>query len=224
MKVVAVVPAFNEAQIIGAVIRGLRQFVDAVIVVDDGSLDQTAAVAAQQRAMALRHFLNRGQGAALQTGITWALRQGADIIVTFDADGQHDPNDLKQLVAPIRDGRYDVTLGSRFLRHARPSIPPARRYLLMLAAVFDRLRSGIRVTDTHNGLRAFSRSAAAAITIRQDGMAHASEILDEIARLRLRYVEVPVAISYTSYSRAKGQTWHSGRRILWDLVRQRFSR
>ncbi len=228
MKVVAVVPASNEAQVIGAVIGELRRFVDTVVVVDDGSTDQTADVAEKSGAVVVRHRVNRGQGAALQTGIAWALQHSADVIVTFDADGQHAAEDVPRLVEPLMLGRYDVALGSRFNQprtsDVRPDIrcPAVRRWLLKLATVFDRLRTGLAITDTHNGLRAFSRRAAELITIRQDGMAHASEILDEIARHQLRFTEVPVAVRYTPYARAKGQGMGSGFSILRDLLARRF--
>jgi len=224
MKVVAVVPAYNEASAIGAVVNGLRQFVDVAIVVDDGSTDPTGAVAATEGAVVLRHFLNRGQGAALQTGMTAALRRGADIVVTFDADGQHRVEDVPRLIEPLWLGRYDLVLGSRFLSNSRPLMPRARRWLLQLGILFDRTRTGLAITDTHNGLRAFSRRAGELITIRQDRMAHASEILDEMVRLHFRFIEVPVHVQYTPYSRGKGQGWRDSVHILWDLVRGRITR
>jgi len=153
----------------------------------------------------------------LQTGIEFALARGADIIVTFDSDGQHQLEDVDALIAPVAEGRCDVALGSRFL-HPQSRVPLARRLTLKAGVLFTRLISHIRVTDTHNGLRALSRRAAQAIEIRQDRMAHASEILDEIARLKLRYVEVPTRILYTEYSRQKGQKSSAAVRIAWDFL------
>src|SRR5436190_10198979 len=155
MHVFVVVPAFNEGEAIGAVLDELRPYDVRVVVVDDCSTDATADAARKGGAVVLRHAINRGQGAAIQTGIAYALRRGAEVIVTFDSDGQHDAGDLAALVAPIRDGRADVVLGSRFLE-PRSAVPPTRRALLKLAILFTRATSGLRVTDAHNGLRAFS--------------------------------------------------------------------
>lgn len=215
--VFVVIPAFNEAGSIGQVIREVRGQFEKIAVVDDGSQDDTALLAAEAGAEVLGHLINRGQGAALQTGIDYALSRGADVIVTFDSDGQHQLDDVKALIAPVIEGRCDVVLGSRFLSK-NCQVPTTRKLVLRLGVLFTRLVSGIQVTDTHNGLRAFSRNAAQQIQIRQDRMAHASEILDEIARLKLRYLEVPTRILYTDYSRSKGQKSSAALRIVWDFL------
>lgn len=214
-RIYAVVPAFAEASVIARVVAELRPFVDRVVVVDDGSPDTTAEAAEAAGAATLRHAVNRGQGAALATGIRYALLDGADVVVTFDADGQHAPEDLPALVRPVLEGRADVALGSRFLGGSE--VPALRRLLLAVAVVFTRLSTGLRLTDTHNGLRALSRRAAERIRLRQDRMAHASEILTEIGRLGLRIEEVPVRIRYTDYSRRKGQSALDALRVLLDL-------
>jgi len=212
-----VIPAYNEAESVGGVVQRVRSRYPNVVVVDDGSSDETASVATGAGATTVRHLINRGQGAALKTGIEYALGCGADIIVTFDSDGQHQLEDVEALLAPVQEGRCDVALGSRFLR-ADSQVPFGRKLTLKLGVVFTRLVSGIRVTDTHNGLRALSRQAAQQIRIRQDRMAHASEILDEIARLKLRYLEVPTRILYTDYARQKGQRSSAAFRIVWDFL------
>lgn len=202
-----VIAAFNEATAIESVIRGLASHIPAerVIVVDDASTDDTAMVSRETGARVLRHPINRGQGAALATGITAALRLGAAIIVTFDADGQHDPADLPDMIEPIRSGRADIVLGTRFDPSKPSDVPGVRRFLLKLGVWFTRVISQVRVTDMHNGFRAMSAEAARRIRIRQDRMEHASEILDEIRRHNLRYVERPTHIRYTDYSMHKGQ-------------------
>jgi len=212
-----VIPAYNEAAAVGQVIRRVLGRYEKVVVVDDGSADNTAEEAARAGAIVLRHLVNRGQGAALKTGIDYALRAGADIIVTFDSDGQHRLEDVEALIAPVREGRADVALGSRFLESGT-RVPLMRLLTLKLGILFTRLVSQIRVTDTHNGLRALSREAASKIQIRQDRMAHASEILDEISRLKLRFCEVPTRILYTDYSKAKGQRSSAAFRIVWDFL------
>lgn len=205
MKTWIVIAAYNEGQVIRSVIEGVRLTYPDIVVVDDASQDNTAAEARAAGAVVVRHLLNRGQGAALKTGIVYALQEGAEAIVTFDADGQHDPKDIPAMLKPIEEGRADVALGSRFL-DASTTIPTLRRAILTCGVWFTRMMSHIRVTDTHNGLRVFTRQAAQSICIIQDRYTHASEILDEIVRHRLRYMEVPVTIRYTEYSRKKGQS------------------
>lgn len=215
-RATVVVPAYNEEAAIGPVIAELVASYD-VVVVDDGSTDATSEVARSAGATVLRHAINRGQGAALQTGITYALRRGADFVVTFDSDGQHRPEDIERLLAPLRSGRADVALGSRFIGSTE-RMPRRRRFLLRAAVAFTRAASGARLTDAHNGLRAFSRRAASMIEIRLDRMAHASEIIDEIVRHRLRFEEIPVHVRYTDYSTRKGQRSLGAIRILKDYL------
>jgi glycosyltransferase involved in cell wall biosynthesis len=200
-----VIAAYNEGGRLGDTLRAVCRPGYEVVVVDDGSHDDTAEVALRHPVWVLRHRINCGQGAALQTGIDFALERGAEILVTFDADGQHSADDLGRITEPVRSGRADVALGSRFLGRA-VGLRPTRWLVLKLGVLFTRLVSGVRVTDTHNGLRAFSREAARRVRITQDRMAHASEILDRIRQEGLRYCEVPVTVRYTAESRAKGQS------------------
>lgn len=223
MNVWIVVPAYNEADVIGRVVEELVRGGHHVAVIDDGSTDDTANIAHAAGAHVLRHSINRGQGAALQTGIAFALERGAEQIVTFDSDGQHAAEDVSALLAPLFAGRADVVLGSRTLGSTE-GMPPLRKMLLALAVVFTRVASGAQITDTHNGLRAFTRDAASKLDIRLDRMAHASEILDQIVRHELRYEEVPVHVRYTAYSRRKGQSSFAAFRILADYVLGRWMR
>ncbi len=212
-----ILPAYNEAATIGAVVREIREQYQNVLVVDDGSTDTTGEEARAAGAMVLRHPLNRGQGAALQTGITYALRRGARWLVTFDSDGQHRVEDVPALLEPIQRGDAEVALGSRFLGRAA-RVPRFRRLVLRGAILFTWAVSGARLTDAHNGLRAFSRRAAEKIDIQLDRMAHASEIVDQIHQMGLEVVEVPVAIRYTDYSRAKGQRSLGAVKIAFDYL------
>lgn len=224
MKLAIIIPAYNEAKMIAEVVKEVRTASPHVFVVDDGSRDETAARARSAGAAVLKHVLNRGQGASLRTGIAAALRSEADIIVTFDADGQMSVADIPALTAPIEAGLCDVVLGSRFAasdsrsKTKDSSMPTVRRWTLKAALMFTRATTGLKLTDTHNGLRAFSREAAAKLDLRCDRMAHASEILEEISRLGLRYREVPVTIKYTDYSLAKGQKMSGAFRIIKDLL------
>jgi glycosyltransferase involved in cell wall biosynthesis len=218
-----IVPAYNEAAVIASVIAKLIKLNYDVVVVDDGSSDRTGELAALAGASVLTHPVNLGQGAALQTGIEFAMRQDAKYMVTFDADGQHQATDIARLIEALRRDEVDFALGSRFLG-ASVGIPFSRRMLLKAAIWFTRLTTGLRITDTHNGLRAMTRRGAAKIALRQNRMAHASEILEQISRSGLGYVEVPVTIEYSRYSMAKGQRLADSLLILFDLSAQRLHR
>ena len=212
-----VVPAFNEGARLGNVLDELNRTGHRVVVVDDGSADQTAEVAQSHGCFVLRHAFNRGQGAALQTGVTFAVREGADVVVTFDADGQHQTADLPAMLSPILDGRCDVVLGNRFL-NGQSNVPAVRKVVLQLGRVFTFLTSGLRVGDAHNGYRAFSRKAAMALHLKQDRMAHASEIYDQIRDSKLAYQEVPVTIRYTAETLAKGQKLSNSLSVLFQYL------
>ena len=221
--IIVVIAAFNEADVIGPVVRDIRQSYPNVVVVDDGSSDGTAACALASGAVILRHPVNLGQGAALQTGITYALARGGEFVVTFDADGQHACADIARMVRALIEHDAEVALGSRFLGKA-VGISTARRILLRLAVLFTRLTTGLKVTDAHNGLRVFTRAAARKVKITQNRMAHASELLDQVARHKMSYVEVAVTISYTNHSRGKGQTILGAADIFGDLVLGKLAR
>lgn len=219
-----VIAAYNEARKIASVIQSLRRTgYRNIIVVDDGSKDATTGIAERAGASVIRHPLNRGQGAALKTGIDAALLHGADYIVTFDADGQHDAAEIEDLLAPIRRGEADITLGSRFLTK-KSDIPMFKQMVLKGGILFTRLFSGIALTDTHNGFRALSRKAAQRIEIRQDRMEHASEIIDELMRKKLRYREIPVTIKYTEYSIQHGQSPFNSIKIALNLILRKLAR
>lgn len=215
-KVWIVIAAYNEGTAIRNVLSELCPSYAHVIVVDDGSADDTAAEARAEGATVLRHIVNLGQGAALQTGISHALAQGADAIVTFDADGQHLAEDIPRLVKPVLAGEAEIVLGSRFLGKVE-NITFAKLLTLRAAILFTRVTTGVAFTDVHNGFRCLSAAAARKLIIQQDRMAHASEILEKIAVLKLNYVEVPVTIRYTDYSKQKGQRISNSLHILADL-------
>lgn len=219
-----VVPAYNEEKSIGNVVVELKQAgYNNIIVIDDGSKDQTFLSAKKAGAVTLRHVINRGQGAALRTGIDYALSQGADIIVTFDADGQHDVADLQKLVAPVARGEVDIALGSRFIKKTS-NVSLAKSLVLKSGALLFRLLYGIRLTDSHNGLRAMSAHAARTLDISCDRMEHASEIPEKIAKKRLRYREIPVTIKYTDYSVADGQSSLAAFKIAFRMFMNKFVR
>ena len=152
MRISLVVPAYNEEKTISQVIKAVRDQVSNVIVIDDGSIDLTAQLAKEAGAKVLTHFLNRGQGAALQTGINFALKQGADIIVTFDADNQFKAEEINQVIKPLLLGNVDVVLGSRFL-DKRNQIPRGKEIILKLAVLVTRLYTGLKVSPALPGTR-----------------------------------------------------------------------
>ena len=214
-----VIPAYNEAPAIGKVLAELCPYAYDVVVIDDGSTDGTLNEACAFPVTILHHTINLGQGAALHSGITFALKNPAiQTIVTFDADGQHDPANIARLIGAL-EGGFEVALGSRFMQGGQAvRIPTLKRLTLSLAIRITRRMTGLPLTDTHNGLRAFRREAAARIEIHQNGMAHASEILSQIARLHVRYCEVPVTVRYTEYSLHKGQSVLNSFNILWEII------
>ena len=217
-----VIPAYNEGGAVGRVIAAVREHYPNVVIVDDASTDNTASVASIGGARLVRHPINLGQGAALQTGIDYALAQGADYIVTFDADGQHDVEDVSPMLDALRARGADIALGSRFLGRT-VGMPRSRWLLLKFATLFTRLTVGLALTDCHNGLRVMGRRAAEHIRIRQNRMAHASELLEAIRSQGLSYVEVPVTIAYTEYSRAKGQRLGDALVVFKDLLTARLA-
>jgi glycosyltransferase involved in cell wall biosynthesis len=225
MKIFIVIAAYNEENSIGSVIDSLRkEGYNEIVVVDDGSRDRTYNVALRHKTRILQHSLNRGQGAALKTGIDYALQLGADIIVTFDADGQHNPKDIKAMITPIQKKEVDVTLGSRYLRASRTNVPTFRRLQHRVGRLAIWSMYGIRLTDAHNGLRAFSRKAAEAIEIKSDRMDHASEIVDQIGKKRLHFREIPVDIRYTEYSLRHGQSSSNAFNILFKMILNKLTR
>ena len=212
-----VVPLFNEAPVVRAVVEQARATFPKVVCVDDGSSDASVAEATAAGAIVVRHPINLGQGASLRTGLDYALRDPqADYFVTFDADGQHLVDDALAMVKMLDSQPLDIVVGSRFL-DGRTSVSPLKRVVLKLGIVFERLSTGIRLTDAHNGLRALNRHAAETIAITQNRMAHASEIVSEIGRNKLRWAEAPVHVVYTDYSRSKGQSVWNSVNILSDL-------
>jgi glycosyltransferase involved in cell wall biosynthesis len=214
-----VIPSYNDEGVLDGVVGSIEPLGYSIVVVDDGSRLRAASRLRGRRAHICRHLINLGQGAALQTGIDYALLHAAEYLVTFDADGQHRAEDIPALIAPIASGCYDVALGSRFLQGGRAeNIPRAKLITLRLAVLFTRLLVRLPLSDTHNGLRAFSAHAARRIRITQNRMSHATQILQEIAALRLRYVEVPVTVRYTAYSVRKGQAITNSFNILWESV------
>jgi polyprenyl-phospho-N-acetylgalactosaminyl synthase len=212
-----VIPVYNEAAVIAEVVTNVLKTFPNVVCIDDGSRDASVEQILTTEAHLVRHPVNMGQGAALQTGLRYALkRRGANYFITFDADGQHQVSDAVTMVDAVRAGEADVALGSRFLR-AQEGVPLLKRLVLGTVAFLTPSSRRLRLTDAHNGLRVINRQAAETLRITNNGMAHASELISKLARSSLRVKEMPVTILYTDYSRSKGQSLFNGINILFDL-------
>ena len=214
MNTWVVIPAYNEETKLAEVIRGVFEYAANVVVIDDGSRDQTYDVARATGAWVLRHRINRGQGAALATGIEFALRRGAEVIVTFDSDGQMSAAEIPKMVEPIEASEAEVVLGSRFVEKTVHNMPWLRRLVVKGGIWFTRVLSRIDIT--------LSRSAASQIEIRQDRMAHASEILDQISKKKIKFVERPVTVTYTDYSMSRDN--NSNLNAIYIAARMIFSK
>jgi glycosyltransferase involved in cell wall biosynthesis len=220
-KTVAVVmPAHNEAAVIGPVIARIPARIDTFnvtpIVVDDGSKDGTAAVAARHGAYVVQHLTNLGVGAATVTGLRAARALNSDIVVTMDADGQHDPAEIEALVQCLQEGPYDVVIGSRLLHPAGMPVSRFGANILLNAVTY--MVHGKIVSDSQSGFKAFSRRALEVMDLSSPGYEICSEIIGEMYRKNLTYKSLPVKAVYTQYSRAKGQHFLNGINIILGLL------
>ncbi len=216
-KRVIVIPAYNEERTIAEAVRGALQVADLVLVVDDGSSDRTSEIAASSGAVVARHAVNRGLGGALGTGLAGALRLGADLIATMDADGQHRPEDAKRALDRLSAGDADFVIGSRMLER-KGNMPVRRRLAQLLGNALTFLLFRRWVSDSQSGLRAMTRAAAERIEIRSSRMEVSSEFVKEVVDKRLRLAEVPIEAVYTAYSLSKGQSFLVGLQTAFKLV------
>jgi len=224
-KIYIVIPAFNEEKVIGQVIKGIKNngFTN-IIIADDGSSDDTKNAASNAGALCVRHDMNLGKGEATVTAIEAAKILDADVIVTMDGDGQHEPEDIKLLIRPILEGKSDVVLSSRFLRK-KSDIPRLKRLYNYLGNIVTWLSFGLWVTDSQSGFRAYSKKAANLINTQGGDYEYESEVIREIHRHKLKYVEVPIKVYYTEHSmnKSKKQTLARGiqtaLKIIWKSIK-----
>jgi len=219
-----ILPAFNEEKVIGQVLthlkdflKGLKNLNSRIVVVDDASTDKTGRIVRKEGVIVLSHLINRGLGGALRTGLEYARIKGADIAVTMDGDGQHDPSDIKKLIQPILKGKAKVVIGSRLLKGVK-QIPWDRRLILWLSNWVTYLFFGVYTTDSQSGFRAFSRRAIEKIKLRTQRMEVSSEFFGQIRKNNLKFTEVPIRVIYTPYSRQKGQSNLNALKILIKLI------
>lgn len=217
-NIIAVIPAYNESERVGTVIRAIKKesIISHVIVVDDGSQDDTSRAANVFGAKIIRHSKNRGLGATLETGFRAARAFNPDGVVTIDADGQHDVSEIGKLIRPILDGSADVVIGSRTVGGG--GMPILRRIAVFFGNVLTWVLFGVWSTDTQSGYRAFSKRALSVLRLRSQRMEVSSEIFQKIRRHDLRFVEVPIRPIYTEYSMAKGQKLSNSLHVTWKLL------
>lgn len=220
---VFILPVYNEAEVVGGVVGSILKQYKYVVCVDDGSTDRSVQELLSTDAYLVQHPINMGQGAALQTGIDFAKQLPVKYFVTFDADGQHQLSDVKAMLKQIEKSKVDIVMGSRFLGRTE-NMSLMKRVILRAAVKFTNRTSGLRLTDTHNGLRVFNRNVAETLKITMPDMSHASEIIELIKKNQYRYEEVPVTIRYTDYSMSKGQSMINAVNIGFDLLLRRISR
>lgn len=226
MKLLIIVPAYNEGQVVADTLRRIRGTTrklkqKTILVVDDGSTDDTVSKARQAGVKVIRHIINRGLGGALGTGLTYAKKHGYDVAITLDADGQHDPRDIVPALKPISSDSADVVIGSR-VKSGLHQIPTDRKILLMASNLFTWAMYGQFTTDSQSGFRVFNRLAIEQIRVKTERMEVSSEFFSEIKRLKLRLAEVPIKVIYTPYSRTKGQTNTNAFNIIYKLIVRSF--
>ncbi len=220
MKIVAVIPAYNEEQTIADVLKRTRPFVSEMIVVNDGSRDRTAEIALENGAIVVSHLVNRGLGAAIGTGFAAAKKRNADALITLDADGQHDPSEIPKFVSAIENGA-NVVIGSRML--SRTGMPWYRQVANILGNLSTLFLFGAWVTDSQSGFRAFSKLAFETIEVKTNGMEVSSELIADAHEKKFSIVEVPIQAIYTDYSLSKGQSFFVGLKTLLKLVLKRIT-
>ncbi len=219
-----IIPAYNEAKVIGPVIKAVKKTYSNVVCVSDGSRDGTSAEIIKAGGILVEHSINLGAGAATQTGIDYALTDpDAKYFITVDADGQHEISDATRMLDHLKKHNLDIVFGSRFLGTVH-NISPLKRAFLKMAAVFSESTSGVKISDPHIGIRAFNRNLAENLKLTMPGFAHASELLIRIADGKYKYDEIPVKITYSDYSKSKGQPMLNSVNIVFDLFLHRFSK
>lgn len=221
-KIVVIIPVFNEEKTLARVLREVQKYVDDIVVIDDGSEDSSGEVARQAGVITIRHFLNRGLGAALETGRQAALLFNPDYLITFDADSQHKAEDLPRLLKEAEESKAEIVIGSRLLDAS--GMPFFRIIANKIGNLATFLLFGLKVTDSQSGLRLFSAEAAAKLRLKSNRMEVSSEIIKEIKRHNFKFREIPIKAIYTDYSLSKGQGFWVGLKTLFNLVLQKFSR
>ncbi len=220
--IIAVIPAYNEATRIASTVNAVKKYVDRVIVVDDGSSDDTGDVALKTGALVVRHMSNCGAGAATMTGVEAARRLGASILITIDADEQHSPEDIPLLLKPLKEDRADIVFANRF--GTRNRIPFIRRVFNGIGNIVSFVATGLWVSDSQCGFKAFGPTALKQLNLRMSGFEFCTEIVREAAQHRWRIKEIPTKVMYSEYTLAKGQSFANGVRTAFKILLRSFLR
>lgn len=220
--IIAVIPAYNEATRIASVVAAVMQYVDRVVVVDDGSADATGDAAQAAGALVVRHMSNGGAGAATMTGIEAARLLGADIVVTLDADEQHAPEDIPALLKPLTENKADIVFANRF--GTRNKIPFIRRVFNGIGNIVSFVATGLWVSDSQCGFKAFGPKSLKDIHLRMSGFEFCTEIVRESVQHKWRIVEIPIKVIYSEYTLAKGQSFANGVRTAFKILLRSFLR
>lgn len=226
MKLLIIIPAYNEEKMIGKVIDSLKKYKKNkntdLLVIDDGSLDNTYKTVKQKKVTVIRHIINRGLGVSLGTGFAYAAEHDFDYVVTFDADGQHQAADINKIIKPLTKRKADVVIGSRLIDPAN-KMPKLRKIINYLSNIATFILFNLWTTDSQSGLRGFNREAVLKIKIKSQRMEVSSEIFKEIKRLKLSMIEVPIKSVYTDYSIQKGQPVSNAPNVFWKLILHKFN-
>jgi len=218
-SIVAGIPAYNEEKTIAEVVLKAGCHVGEVLVCDDGSKDMTQIIARKNGAHVVEHQKNMGYGATMQTLFIKARELGADVLVVFDGDGQHDPDEIPELVKPVLEGRADIVIGSRFINGARMNVPLYRRMGILLITLLTKIFSGYPISDAQSGFRAFNHKALEKLKITEDGWGSSVEVFFRAHDVGLRIVEVPVNCDYKDYPKAsKHEPLRQGISIVASII------
>jgi glycosyltransferase involved in cell wall biosynthesis len=223
-KIFVIVPCYNESCIISTTITALLAQGYKVIVVDDGSSNNCREHFNKLPVYYLHHVINLGQGAAIQTGIDYALQKGADYLVTFDADAQHDVKDIEKMLHKLQEEKLEFIFGSRFLKGAATNVDRTRRLLLHISRFTNFFISGVLLSDSNNGLRLFTAAAAKQIRIKENRRTHSSDFIYQIVKKKIKFGEAPVSVEYSAYSRQKGIKNVDGINIFINMLIYKFFR
>lgn len=222
-KIFIILPAYNEDKHIGDLIAEIKSLgYENIIVINDGSTDLTKLVAENSGATVITHPINLGAGAATQTGLTYAKRKKADITITLDSDGQHNPKDIEKLIKEIEEKKVDIVIGSRF--KGKNDIPIVRRFFNLIANLMTFALSSTWVSDTQSGFKAFNQKALEKIDIKSTGFEFCSEIILQIKPNSLKFSEIPIDVRYSKESQMKGQSLANGMITAFKLFIQAITR
>ena len=213
MKVIVGIPAFNEEKNIGAIVAKLKKKYDYVLVCDDGSSDTTQTIASSLGAIVVKHPTNLGYGAAIKTIFSEAKKIDGDVLVTFDADGQHQISEIDSVLKPLIENKAEIVIGSRFLGETK-NLPKYRKFGIKTITGLTNTMTGSKLSDAQSGFRAYSKKVLNEILPTESGMGISTEILIKASKKHMKILEVPITISYENNSHSQQPISHGASVIL----------